>query len=289
MADYSMLEDLEKYQQYTGHLFIDIKTTFIIIYVYISVVNLISTTANNEANQHKESPFLFNLTSRPEHTNVNVSSIDDATLWSCREYSSTSSYYVTLYWMLLITFSTILLFYGVSKFLALWNIDNLDSLTDLWHMAVLKHIKQIGEDANYSEREAENMAKCYKDMLSTNISQATNYDEMKKMPAIKIRKLMPYLSLIGLISTMVFSALSYDLHLVSCISGIPDHSINYDNATQTVELRFTDDVIDFQQIGVFLALFSFIATAVFAKIFNQKTKKIVEEMKENVKLGETKL
>ena len=116
------MEQVEEYQKYSGYFLIDIKVTFIMTYVYISVINLISTTANNEANQDTESPLLFNVTSRPEHTSVSVESIDDATLWSCREQSSTSSYYVTLYWMLLATFSVTMLFYVVSKSFALWSI-----------------------------------------------------------------------------------------------------------------------------------------------------------------------
>ena len=129
------VEQVEEYQKYSGYFLIDIRVTFIMTYVYITVINLISTTANNEANQDTESPLLFNVTSRPEHTNVTVNSIDDATLWSCREHSPTSSYYVTLYWMLLATLSLTLLFYSVSKSFALWSINGLNSLNDIWHMA----------------------------------------------------------------------------------------------------------------------------------------------------------
>ena len=277
-------EDVEKYQQYTAYLFIDIKATFIVIYAYISVINLISTTANNEANHDTESPLLFNLTSRPEHTNVNVSSIDDATLWSCREYSPTSSYYVILYCMLLTTFSIILFFSFFSKLLALLNINKSDSLTDLWHIAVTKQLQEELKKNYYRNNEdtAKNRAKYYYNLLSKNITRSV-YDEIKILPAVRRRKLIPYFSLIGLTSAMTFSALSYDLHLVSCIHGIPEDSIKYDSATQTVELRFTDCAIIFQQTSVFLAIFSFYAVIAFALIFRLETKHIIKIMKENLR------
>ena len=93
---------------------------------------------------------------------------------------------------------------------------------------------------------------------------------------------MPYFSVIALTSAMAFGALSQDLHLVSCINGIPEDSINYDNATQTVELRFTDCAIVFQETSVFLALFSFYAVIVFALIFKIEMKDIIQKMKEKV-------
>ena len=275
------VEQVEEYQKYSGYFLIDIRVTFIMTYVYITVINLISTTANNEANQDTESPLLFNVTSRPEHTNVTVNSIDDATLWSCREHSPTSSYYVTLYWMLLATLSLTLLFYSVSKSFALWSINGLNSLNDIWHMAVMKHLRKPMKEASYSEDEAVSMAKCYTDLLSNKIPESI-YIEMKRLPVIKIRKLIPYLSLSALVSAMVFGALSYDLHLVSCINGIPEDSINYNSATQTVELRFTDSVIVFQRISVFLTLVAVIFIILFAWWFYKATYKIVSIMEAKV-------
>ena len=276
MADFIPdLEDIGKYQEYTGYFFIDIKATFIIIYVYISVINLMSTTANNEAMQDTESPVLFNLTSRPEHTNVNVSSIDDATLWSCREYSPTRTYYKFLYSMLLTTFSAILLFYFISKSLALWSIT---ARTNLWYMAVMKQLREHMKDD-----QLDSYIKAYQGLLSDKIRPNDEKIKSLSQAGVRIIKLMSWISLIGLISAMTFGVLSYDLHLVSCISGIPEDSIGYDNATQTVELRYTESVMNFQKISVFFALLSLFAIILPARIFRQKTAEIVGKMKDEVK------
>ena len=276
MADSNLpdLEDIGKYQEYTGYFFIDIKVTFIIIYVYISVVNLMSTTANNQAKQDRESPELFNLTSRPEHTNVNVSSIDDATLWSCREYSPTSTYYVALYWMLLATFSVILLFYCTSKSLALWNIT---SHTNLWHMAVMKQLRE-----HIKDNQLQSYNKVYQNLLSDTIPTSVE-GKIKKIPGVRGIKLIPWFSLMGLTSAMVLGALSYDLHLISCIDGIPEDSISYDNATQTVEFRYKKSVLDFQKASAFSAFLSLIAIFVLALFFLLLKDNIINKMKEEVK------
>lgn len=105
MADYGIpVEDVNKYQKWTGYFLVDIKIIFIITYVYISVVNLISTTANNEANRDVQGSMGINVTARPGDTDVIVNYIDDSVLWNCRERSLTSDYYVILYWMLLSVF-----------------------------------------------------------------------------------------------------------------------------------------------------------------------------------------
>lgn len=282
MDDYGIpVEDVEKYQKWTGYFLIDIKIIFIITYVYISVVNLISTTANNEANQDVQSPVHFNLTSRPEHTDVIVSYIDDAVLWNCREYSLTSSYYVTLYWMLIAVFIATLLFYSVSKCFALWNIASWNSLTDLWYMAIMKQLKATMEKASYSSDGAVRLAKRYRDLLSKEIPERV-YDDMKKLSIVKRRKSTPYWSLIVLVSALAFGALSYDLHPLSCISGIPENSINYDDTTETVELRFPGSMITFRRVGLFITFLSLVALILFAGRFYQVTREIVDIMEVRV-------
>ena len=275
MADYGIpVEDVEKYQKWTGYFLVDIKIVFIITYVYISVVNLISTTANNEANQDTQNPAEFNVTSRDEHTNVVVNYIDDAVLWNCRGYSLTSKYYVTLYWMLLTMFIVTLSFYSASKCFALWSITSSNSLTDLWHMGVMKQLKKLMEKATYNADSAERLARCYRNLLSKNVPESV-HNEMKKMPMVKRRKLIPYCSLIVLVLALALSALSYDLHPLSCISGIPENSINYDNATQTVELRFPGRMITFRRVSIFVVFFLVAALILLARQFYKVTREIV--------------
>ena len=282
MADYRIpVEDINKYQKWTGYFLVDIKIVFIITYVYISVVNLMSTTANNEATQDVQSAVRFNVTARPVHTDVIVNYIDDSILWNCREHSLTSSYYVTLYWMLLSVFIGTLVFYAASKFFALWSITGSDSLTDLWHMGVMKHLKRPMEKATYSSDGAVQLAKCYRDLLSKEIPENV-YSEMKNLSIVKRRKSIPYWSLMLLVSVLVFGALSYDLHPLSCINGIPEKSIDYNDTTQTVELRFPGSMIIYQRVGVFITFVLLVALILFAGQFYQVTREIVDIMEVKV-------
>ena len=282
MADYGIpVEDVDKYQKWTGYFLVDIKIMFIITYVYISVVNLISTTANNEANRDVQGTVRFNVTARPGDTDVVVNYIDDSVLWNCREHSLTSDYYVTLYWMLLSVFMGTLVFYVASKFFALWSITSSDSLTDLWHMGVMQHLKKSMKKATYSSDDAVQLAKCYRDLLSKEIPEDVS-SEVKKLFIVKRRKSIPYWSLMLLVSVLVFGALSYDLHPLSCINGIPEKFINYNNITQTVELRFAGSVIVYQRVGVFITFVLLIALILFAGQFYQLTRELVDIMEVKV-------
>ena len=92
--------DLKKIEvKLSKYCLIDIKAFFIISYMYISVVNLISTTANNEAATDEQGNDTFSITSAV-HQKRNVSHINDPVLWNCRETSLTRDYYRNLYIML---------------------------------------------------------------------------------------------------------------------------------------------------------------------------------------------
>ena len=281
MADYNVpVEEAEKYQKWSGYFLVDIRIIFIITYVYISAVEMISATASNEANRDMQTPVHFNVTSRPEHTNVAVNYIDDAVLWNCREHSVTSNYYVTLYWMLLSVFMATLLFYTVSKCFALWSITSLNSLTDLWRLAIMKQLKRPMEKATYSSDSAEWLAQCYRDLLKE-IPECV-YNKVRKLSLVKRRKSIAYWSLTALVLALAFSILSYDLHPLSCVSGIPEDTINYDDTTRTVELRLPGSVVTFRRVGVFIVLFLIIALVLFAWWFYRVTRQIVYIMEVKV-------
>ena len=288
MSDFSIpVDDVDKYQNFIGYFLIDIKIVFILTYVYITVVNVISTTANNEANQDVENPVLLNVTALPEHTNVIVNYIDDSVLWSCRKESPTKDYYFNLYWMLLSVFIVTLAFYAASKSFALFNITTSDSLSDLWHMGVIKHLKKrIQMKNDCSPADATRLADCYGDLLDNKIPEKV----YKKLAAIKERKILPHLSLWLLVFGLIFSALSYDLHPLSCISGIPEESISYNNMTQTVELRYLNWVLSFQQPIVFIAclLFFFLVITAFRfkKVISNVIIRIQDEIEDEINTAE---
>ena len=96
------VKNVEKASKWTAFVLIDLKTVFIIVFVYISIVNLIVTTANNEANTDVSCKGNnFTMSSQPGHENVTVEFIDDAVLWNCRSHSVTKSYYKHLYGLLI--------------------------------------------------------------------------------------------------------------------------------------------------------------------------------------------
>ena len=270
------VEDVEKYQKYATYLLVDIKILFIVTYVYISVVNLISTTANNEATQDVENPVRYNLTSKPEHTNVIVKYVDDAILWKCREYSLTDNYYKTMYLMLLAMLIITLVLYGFSKGFALCK-NHPESLNDLWHLGILK-LLIMQKKAYLVETKAEETAKYIQGLLDDDISK----NEITQLPKFNrlVQRIVPYMSFIASIFLLVSCILSYDLHSLSCISGIPEDSINYDNTTYTVELRFPEDVIRIQWACVFIASILLIAFLSFVGFFYCNNSYIIDEMKE---------
>jgi len=101
---------------------------------------------------------------------------------------------------------------------------------------------------------------------------------VKTFPIVKARKLIPYWSLATLISAIITAALSYDLHSLSFINGVTEDYINYDNMTQTVELRFPASAITYQRLGIFITSLLFIVIILLALGFYQLTRKIVKIM-----------
>ena len=100
-VDNAYIKNFDQNYPWTIYFLIDLKVVYILTYAFISFINLISSTANSEAFNDKNSMMLFNVSS--EFMNVNVTSINDAILWSCRSFSDTRGYYRFLYWMLIVS------------------------------------------------------------------------------------------------------------------------------------------------------------------------------------------
>ena len=133
-------DDIDKAAKWTVFLLVDLRLLFIITYVYVSVVNLISTTANSEASEDIHSTRLFNVTSQLEHANVNVSFIDDAILWNCRDHSDTKHYYRGLYWMLISAFSATMVAFVLTKITIIFGTKH--GLLYLWRLAVTECLQE---------------------------------------------------------------------------------------------------------------------------------------------------
>ena len=162
-------DKVEKASKWTIYCLVDLRVVFIITYVYISVVNLISTTANSEATADTKSMTFFNVTSKPEHINVSISLIDDTVLWSCREHSVTKKYYKGLYCMLIAAFAATLVALLATKLAIFYGSKH--GRPSLWQIAVIKALQEeVGHQdssTKYCKEKANSIACCYKELLTT--------------------------------------------------------------------------------------------------------------------------
>ena len=122
----------------------DVKVVYIFTYIYVSVVNLISTTARTEALDDEDCNRTYNLSPLPEHTNVQVRLIGNAVLWSCRDESVTKYYYQFLYKMLIVVLTVALVGFFIAKLIALITVlcNTKYALNKLWHLAIISELIQ---------------------------------------------------------------------------------------------------------------------------------------------------
>ena len=183
-------KNLDERYSWTIYFLVDLKVVYIITYAYITIVNLISSTANSEATSDADKMMLFNVTVSPEHRNVEVDSISDAILWNCRRESETNYYYRFLYWMLIIAMSAALFGFLVTKFIALITVScncrsfNKCELTKLWHIAILEQLRDRTKPNNHqSPQPARNenpLGQCEEndhDVLQNPFSQGNNHTQ----------------------------------------------------------------------------------------------------------------
>ena len=296
---------IERASKWTVYFLVDLRIVFIISYVYISVLYLISTTANSEANADINSMKLFNVTSQPNHTNVIVTYIDDALLWSCRNLSVTKDYYKGLYSMLFAAFAVTMIFLTITKLTIFFG--NRASISYLWKIAVvqylqkptIQHLRSIyrdaikrdldgnpdvrsrnGRDPDHDDdpdvrlaEESLNLIKTYKskrsftdkvcNKCSTNDKHSTNKESVctkctVKQKAVSKVKFFDRIRMANLLISVILKLIivplafmSYDLHALSCIVETTDEFINYDPLTNTVELRYSDNMKLFRYIILF--------------------------------------
>ena len=271
--------DLEKVQvNISKYCLINIKAFFIISYMYISVVNLISTTANNEATMDEQGVNLFNITSLPQHRKLMVSRINDPVLWNCRETSLTKKYYQILYLMLFIASGTAtLLFFGVKTL----NFCGDCPLKRLWEVAVAQHLKEThtNNDKRYTSDKANEIVDCYQKIFNSSMS------DIKKNTTssyTNLRTFAPILSTFYLIVGWWLLLLSYDLHPISCLAGPNEETMHYITEEFAVEIKYSPYVLGFQIAAVFIGailLGAFVMNGVFFYAINGL---IINEMKANV-------
>lgn len=266
------LEKVEKASKWTVFFLIDLRIVFIITFVYVSVVNLISTTASSETKADVQSMNNFTLTSKPQHFNVPVRNVDDAVLWKCRVHSDTRDYYVHLYLGLIFLFILALSSFTVAKLAIICGAKH--GLTCLWQIAVVQYLQKLDEIP--PDEETKNCLNLLSEDHEININNAVNYCRMVPLSFNAI--ILPL--------SIFFGFLSYDLHPVSCIFGPGEDNIAYndDETKYTVEIRFSSHVLLFQIIVFSILLIVFIVfMPMNIYLFYYSSKKVVNLMKEKIK------
>ena len=275
------IKNLDERYSWTIHFLVDLKVVYIITYAYITIVNLISSTANSEATSDANGMSLFNVTSSPKYTNVEVDSISDAILWNCRRQSVTNRYYRFLYWALIMAMSAALLGFLVTKFIALITVScncknfNKYELTKLWHIAVLEELK---DRIKSPSKQLNFPLKNYQALINKDIRQGIP-ESLKTRSRNYCRLVIPGILLWFCVVILGLSYLSYDLHPLACISQPKEELIKYNSTTKRVELEFPDKLASFQKdIGI-TVLILILFYLFFAYLFYRLTEKVISDLR----------
>ena len=292
---------------WTIYFLVDLKVVYIMTYAFITIVNLISSTANSEALSDRNSMMLLNVSSK--YMNVNVTSINDAILWNCRKFSETKSYYQFLYWMLLLALIVALTGFFAIKFIILITVSNgfgykccscrystfKHGLTKLWHIAICQHlINPVSnncvkgpDNQGTSTREDQTSAskfanvEFYNNLFKKDIPDSI-IDDIEEFGGCKncCRSTIPYILLTLLVIILFLAYLSFDLHPLACITKSEEH-ITYDHDKNAVELEFSDELSTYQTIAGYLCLGLGLIFLICVKIFFLCTKLVVNDMQQH--------
>ena len=254
--------------------FIDIRILFIVVSVYSSVANIISTTANNEATNDSQSDRPFNITTRPEHQDKVIRSVSNAVLWNCRDLSVTNYYYRALYGMLVGAFFAIVLVFLATRLTVMcgWRYRLDQRLQDiLWQMAIVQRLRdtvsEYGPENDYTEQKAKSYREQWHD---------SKKKEKKSIPWTI--KSIPYFESVFLVIALPFMITSYDLSPLACFTRPDESTITFDNVTGRVTLDFPPDLINYQQVAVILAFVLTIPIAFFAVMLYCNFKSVIKSM-----------
>ena len=277
MGDFKIpVDDVDKASKWTAFVLVDLKIVFIITFVYVSVVNLISTTANSEASTDVNCNGTFTVTAK--HSNVKVSFIDDAVLWNCRDHSETKRYYQILYFMLILSFGLALAALTIVK----WNIlcNAVHGHTYLWYIAVVQCVRNSAGTATNEDTTMD--AKLYRKLLETecSIEVPKGYNWCRLLTLFISSCIIP--------TAIFLSFTTYDLHPLSCLSAEGENLIEYtrmtnDMKTGTVEIRFPDSIRTYRIVAIVVLIILGLGFFINTLVFYGCNFKIIENFKIQVK------
>ena len=278
------VEDFDKASKWTAFVLVDLKIVFIITFVYVSVVNLISTTANNEASTDVNCNNTFTVTT--ELTDMNVSFIDDAVLWNCRDHSETKRYYKVLYLMLIGSFGFALAAFTIVK----WNVlySAVHGKSYLWHIAIVQSIqKKVANeinDASTTDEAATKIAKRKAKIYRRLLEKECKITIPEHLNGYRLLTLFINSCILPIGIFLAFT--TYDLHPLSCISEEREDFIEYTMAANdtggTVEIQLPDSIKTYRIVAVTLLVILGCIFAFNITHFYKYNFKIIEKYEEEV-------
>ena len=267
----SDLENLDINKHWTIYFLIDLRVVYIITYAYITIVNVISSTANSEATDDKQSMMNFNVSDK--YTDVPVNGINDAILWNCREKSLSIFYYKSLYVMAIGALSAALVGFCLAKFLTICISSRKHALKMLWQIAGLQYLKDKMTEKSLSEKE---ILKKSKNEIPDEI-----YKELKKCSCNfnLCRILIPLSLLFLLIIIMASGYFAYDLHPLACLSLSTEDSIEYEETSHRVTIKVANQLLIYQIVPGLVAVVLLAVFLLLAFLFYYSTNEIINRMK----------
>jgi len=259
----------------SNFLLIDIRVLFIIVSVYTTVAAVISTAAHNETTKDTTSEMLFNVTDRPEHTDVIVNEVSNAILWDCREKSVTRRYYKSLYGLLFMSFGLIVTIFIGARLSVMcgWRSKlshNLHSI--LWRLVLIKRLKQLVLHYGANDSRTKEKAELYYQQWNSKQQEKVHWT----ISAV------PYFEALFLVLALPFILTSYDLHPLGCVVGPDENSIRYFNETGKVDLGFPDVLLAYQKFALGASMVLMAPIAIFAFLLVWKYKTITRGMGKEV-------
>lgn len=267
VEDYAT-KDFDDKHTWSIYFLVDIRVVYIISSTYVAIVNLISSTANIEATDDKNTGLLYQLTSTSEGY---VTEISDAVLWNCREHSVSRYYYRFLYSMLIVGLALALGGFFVTKLLNLINVSVIlpkHGPTRMWRIAAFEHY-QMQSDKKVAE-------------IKTIPNEV--YEEFKCCKNCW-RATIPFLVLISLVIVMTFSLLAYDLHPLACLREQEDTNIQYHSEGERegrVDINISQSLLSFQLAAGIISIVLSIIILVLSISFYCCNKSMIQDMKNKV-------
>ena len=246
---FSDLENLDIKKHWTIYFLIDVRVVYIITYAYISIVNLISSTANSEATDDKQSDMTFDVSD--EHMDVPVTKINDAVLWNCRDKSLSIFYYRSLYIMALTALTAALVGFWLVKTFTICITPRKHGLTMLWQIAVFQYVKDKMDNEPYNKKQ----------LIFKKATEQIPDEAYKELgcKCIFSRAIIPCCLPFFLIILLGSAYMAYDLHPLACLMLQGDDStIEYEEPS--VKFKVASQLLWYQ-------LFAGIAAVVLLVIF----------------------